>query len=206
LARAHWSTARCPPSAAHEQVPLSHEQPCARAHWSTSRCPPLAANELVRPIPWAAIHTSAQPDAHPQLHVSTCAHPTGGHALEPTGAHPGAHPQLHMSRCAYPTGSHSRKSPDWSTARCPYPAAHEQVPLSHWQPLARAHWSTARCPTPAAHEHVPLSHGQPFAPTGPQEHTQVPALCSTHACALIPRAVIRSSPLEHRQVPTLRCS
>jgi len=62
-ARAHCSTARCPPAAAPPHVITFHGQPpCSRAHRNTARCPPSATHAQIQSArhgqPCARAHTN----------------------------------------------------------------------------------------------------------------------------------------------------
>ena len=73
-ARAHWSTARWPPSAARALVYGPQGQPLARAHWSTASSPLCAAKAHVswfhwQPLARAHWSTARWPRAAARAHV-----------------------------------------------------------------------------------------------------------------------------------------
>jgi hypothetical protein len=85
-ARAHSNTARCPLSAALWHVKSPHGQSCSRAHRRTSRCQPSAAiaQSTHSTRSYFAAHIATRPGARSLRRVHTFLRSTGRRAATPT--------------------------------------------------------------------------------------------------------------------------
>jgi hypothetical protein len=129
--RAHWSTSRCPFSAAYLHVSSSQGQPfslvansnCSvslnrwKAHFNTSKCPLYAAFEHVHSShgqPFKRAHFTTSRCPFFAANVFTCEHVSqrmschsmDNHSTEPILIHPDVHSMLHMYIYLHSVGNH----------------------------------------------------------------------------------------------------